>query len=364
MTMITPCGAARGSTLKVAWERALAGDPSTSEEFAGEFADLLLVLVEFGLEGGERLVGVGGGVELLLELRAGLGEAGVVGAQGLEVLAQVLEPDRVEDVIGREAPGTLRLRPGGVLFALHGLQRLGVGTLGSAAGFPNDPTKIGLIRYYTDTGIGAGFGGLALAIRLQSAGIATTIVEARDKAVVVINGQGPAPKAANPSLFAGEKAPPSNGPLGATIPAVVDAAALALDPLRGLGRLHHLLLAGAGVLLHAFFRPAPGLRLVVPSPSSSLSPHGTTTLVVLATILMFPRADLRAWSQLGSRRRDHAFAGLATLAAFLLTGGNSIRQVPESLTWLGQGRTAAPHLPDAGGIGVAAANLLGDDCGR
>ena len=29
--------------------------------------------------------------------------------------------------------------------------------------------------------IGAGFGGLALAIRLQSAGIQTTVVEARDK---------------------------------------------------------------------------------------------------------------------------------------------------------------------------------------
>ena len=29
--------------------------------------------------------------------------------------------------------------------------------------------------------VGAGFGGLALAIRLQSAGVATTIVEARDK---------------------------------------------------------------------------------------------------------------------------------------------------------------------------------------
>lgn len=29
--------------------------------------------------------------------------------------------------------------------------------------------------------IGSGFGGLALAIRLQSAGIKTTIVEARDK---------------------------------------------------------------------------------------------------------------------------------------------------------------------------------------
>ena len=29
--------------------------------------------------------------------------------------------------------------------------------------------------------IGSGFGGLALAIRLQSAGVATTIIEARDK---------------------------------------------------------------------------------------------------------------------------------------------------------------------------------------
>jgi phytoene desaturase len=29
--------------------------------------------------------------------------------------------------------------------------------------------------------IGAGFGGLALAIRLQSAGIATTVLEARDR---------------------------------------------------------------------------------------------------------------------------------------------------------------------------------------
>lgn len=36
-------------------------------------------------------------------------------------------------------------------------------SLGSAAGFPNDPTKIGLIRNYTDSGIGAGFGGRAWA---------------------------------------------------------------------------------------------------------------------------------------------------------------------------------------------------------
>lgn len=54
------------------------------------------------------------------------------------------------------------------------------------------------------------------------------IYSARDKRVVVINGQGPAPKAANPQLFAGKTAIPGNGPLGATIPAAVDAAAIAL----------------------------------------------------------------------------------------------------------------------------------------
>src|SRR5688500_4689250 len=54
------------------------------------------------------------------------------------------------------------------------------------------------------------------------------IYSARDKRVVVINGQGPAPKAANPQMFAGKDAIPGNGPLGATLPAVVDAAAIAL----------------------------------------------------------------------------------------------------------------------------------------
>jgi gamma-glutamyltranspeptidase/glutathione hydrolase len=54
------------------------------------------------------------------------------------------------------------------------------------------------------------------------------IYSARDRRVVVINGQGSAPRAANPSLFAGRAAIPGNGPLGATIPAVIDSAALAL----------------------------------------------------------------------------------------------------------------------------------------
>jgi gamma-glutamyltranspeptidase/glutathione hydrolase len=55
------------------------------------------------------------------------------------------------------------------------------------------------------------------------------IYSARDKRVIVVNGQGPAPKAANPELFAGKDAIPGNGPLGATLPAAVDSAAIALS---------------------------------------------------------------------------------------------------------------------------------------
>ena len=54
------------------------------------------------------------------------------------------------------------------------------------------------------------------------------IYSARDRRVVVINGQGSAPRAATPALFAGKTAIPGNGPLGATIPAVIDSVAIAL----------------------------------------------------------------------------------------------------------------------------------------
>src|SRR5436190_18153930 len=54
------------------------------------------------------------------------------------------------------------------------------------------------------------------------------IYSARDKRVIVVNGQGPAPHGASPALFAGKTVIPGNGPLGATIPAAVDAASLAL----------------------------------------------------------------------------------------------------------------------------------------
>jgi len=54
------------------------------------------------------------------------------------------------------------------------------------------------------------------------------IYSARDKRVIVVNGQGSAPRGASPALFAGKTVIPGNGPLGATVPAAVDAAALAL----------------------------------------------------------------------------------------------------------------------------------------
>jgi gamma-glutamyltranspeptidase/glutathione hydrolase len=46
---------------------------------------------------------------------------------------------------------------------------------------------------------------------------------------VVISGQGPAPKAASPQLFKDKDQIPGNGPLGATVPAVMDAVAIALE---------------------------------------------------------------------------------------------------------------------------------------
>jgi gamma-glutamyltranspeptidase/glutathione hydrolase len=54
------------------------------------------------------------------------------------------------------------------------------------------------------------------------------IYSARDREVVVINGQGSAPRAATIQMFESQRAIPGNGPLGGTVPAVVDAAALAL----------------------------------------------------------------------------------------------------------------------------------------
>lgn len=61
------------------------------------------------------------------------------------------------------------------------------------------------------------------------------IYDARTGRVAVVNGQGPAPKAATPDLFRARNVIDGNGPLAATVPAVVDAMALALEQFGTMG---------------------------------------------------------------------------------------------------------------------------------
>jgi len=55
------------------------------------------------------------------------------------------------------------------------------------------------------------------------------IYDAKTREIIVINGQGSAPKGATPELFKAQGQIPGNGPLAATLPAVMDAMALALE---------------------------------------------------------------------------------------------------------------------------------------
>jgi gamma-glutamyltranspeptidase/glutathione hydrolase len=83
------------------------------------------------------------------------------------------------------------------------------------------------------------------------------IFDAKSKRVVVVNGQGPAPKAAAIPLFAAKGEIDSNGPLAATIPAVMDSLALALSEL-GTMRLEQVMAPAIeladGFPMYAFLR--------------------------------------------------------------------------------------------------------------
>ena len=85
----------------------------------------------------------------------------------------------------------------------------------------------------------------------------TMIYDAKTKEIIVINGQGPAPKAATPALFAAKGFVPGNGPLGATIPAMLDAMAIALEA-KGTMRLEQVLQPAIeladGFPMYAFLR--------------------------------------------------------------------------------------------------------------
>jgi gamma-glutamyltranspeptidase / glutathione hydrolase len=81
-----------------------------------------------------------------------------------------------------------------------------------------------------DAGIAATFA--AAVVEISHFGLGgeapMVIYLAKTRQVVVVNGQGTAPMAATPAAFAGKTSIPANGPVAATVPAVVDAASLAL----------------------------------------------------------------------------------------------------------------------------------------
>jgi len=83
----------------------------------------------------------------------------------------------------------------------------------------------------TDAGVATVFAASVVEISHFGFGgeVPTMIYDAKTRQVYVINGQGPAPKAATPALFKDKGKVDANGPLGATLPAVMDAMAIALE---------------------------------------------------------------------------------------------------------------------------------------
>lgn len=96
----------------------------------------------------------------------------------------------------------------------------------------------------TDAGVAAVFAAAVTEIsHFGFGGEAPTIIyDAKAKTVSVVNGQGTAPALATPDKFAASGVIPGNGPNGGTIPAMVDAMALALQ-LNGTMTLHQVMQA-------------------------------------------------------------------------------------------------------------------------
>ena len=99
------------------------------------------------------------------------------------------------------------------------------------------------------------------------------VYSARDRRVVVFNGQGSAPRAAMPALFAGRAAIPGNGPLGATIPAVIDSVALALAQY---GTRSFAEVAAPAIALADGFPMYEFLRQYLESERKASEPYGWT----------------------------------------------------------------------------------------
>ncbi|HXH06909.1 MAG TPA: gamma-glutamyltransferase, partial [Vicinamibacterales bacterium] len=172
------------------------------------------------------------------------------------------------------------------------------------------------------------------------------IYSARTREVVVLNGQGPAPRAARPELFAGQDQIPGNGPLAATVPAVVDVAALALARYgtRSLGEV----LAPA-IALADGFPMYEYLRRYLESEREGCEPYPSTMRVyypggrVPATGEIFRQPDLaRTLRALADAERQALAAGASREAA-IRAGRDAFYRGPIA-------RRIAAAVREAGGI--------------
>ena len=149
------------------------------------------------------------------------------------------------------------------------------------------------------------------------------IYSARDRRVVVINGQGPAPRAASLQLFAGRETIPGNGPLAATVPAVVDSAAIALAHY-GTKSLADVL--GPAIALADGFPLYEFLRRYLESERKASEPYAWTMKTyypdgrVPAAGAIFRQPNLAATLRALAAAEQRALAGGATRDAAIQAG--------------------------------------------
>lgn len=150
-----------------------------------------------------------------------LGMAGSTAAQGMAAPAQpaepAIEPTRLVssgETLRPEIVGNFGIVAAGRHYAVAAGNRILL-----AGGNATDAGVAATLAAAVTEISHFGFGGEA----------PTLIYDAKMKKVLVVNGQGTAPGLATPDKFAAEGVIPGNGPNGGTIPAVVDAMALALQ---------------------------------------------------------------------------------------------------------------------------------------
>jgi gamma-glutamyltranspeptidase/glutathione hydrolase len=142
----------------------------------------------------------------------------VVGCLGLMPLAAAQEPTRVA------GPRAEPLRP--EILGRHGIVAAGR-HYSVAAGVRILQQGGNAI----DAGVASVFAASVVEISHFGFGGESPLIlhDAKSGRTVVVNGQGPAPRAATPALFAAQGKVDSNGPLGATVPAMLDAMSIALS---------------------------------------------------------------------------------------------------------------------------------------